>query len=114
VSEKWVGRNLPREYYNNKILFVLAGFGSLVDFFGSPKVAAIKVYHIVIMVRYAIAISVVYAAIRLIKVIIIHVVPVALYYRFSLGLGEYRHSEVAEAAIDAGVGYCVHFHVVAV
>jgi hypothetical protein len=95
-------------------LVLLAGFGSLVDFFGSPKVAAIKVYHIVIMVRYAIAISVVYAAIRLIKVIVIHVMAVSLDYRFSLGLGEYWHSEVAEAAINAGVSYCVHFHVVAV
>jgi hypothetical protein len=91
----------------------LVGFGSFVDFFGSPKVAAIKVYHIVVVVRYAIAISVVYAAIWLIKVIIIHVVAVCLNYRFSLGFGEYWHGEVAEAAINAGVSYCVHFHVVA-
>jgi uncharacterized membrane protein len=107
VSEKWVGRNLPREYYNNKILFVLA------DFFGL-EIATIVTDAVVIGISNALAIAIKYAAVGLVEVIIIHVVPVALYYRFSLGLGEYRHSEVAEAAIDAGVGYCVHFHVVAV
>jgi hypothetical protein len=84
----------------------------LVDFFGSPKVAAIKVYHIIVVVRYAIAISVVYAAIRLIKVIIIHVMPIGFDDCLALGFGEDWHGEVFKAAINAGIGYSVHFHVV--
>jgi hypothetical protein len=83
----------------------------LVDFFGL-EIATIVTDAVVIGISDTLAIGIKYAAIRLIKVIIIHVMAVALYYRLALGLGEYWHSEVAEAAIDAGVSYCVHFHVV--
>jgi hypothetical protein len=79
--------------------------------FGSLEIATIVTDAVVIGISNALAIAIKYAAVGLVKVIIIHVVAVALYYRLALGLGEYWHSEVAEAAINAGVSYCVHFHV---